>query len=247
MKCCTGRKLSSPTDPTILRAAKRLANAMLAFRLMNLTNPEPVELGEVDYLPPRSRDLYQSLLWPVRKLKEVRDALFSLVKAKESSRESLPRHSAAVLDVVYHALHTFPGASSYAISDLTRNANKALCNVGELSSLSERKVGSILTSFNLTSRTRTNAGYVLNLDRQARERVHLLARTYKSNLNFALSYKNCEFCKALNNLGSSGVAFPSLLDIEKAKAAARRERRARREREKGSKLQRRGKQERQSK
>jgi len=200
MKCLTGRKLLSPVDPTVLERAKRIRNALLAFRLKNLENSEPPESGRETELLPRTQDLYLSLSWAVRADKDLCKILFALVKKKESLRESLPPHSAAVLDAVYRAIHLFPNARGYSLSELTKQVNEYLQNIGEPSSLIQRNVGNILTSFNLTNRTRTNIGYFLWLNGGERGQVHLIAENYKSSLNFVpFNDNNCRFCAALKN------------------------------------------------
>jgi hypothetical protein len=57
-----------------------------------------------------------------------------------------------------------------------------LASRGEPSKLNERKVGDILRSLGLTNRDRTNTGYVLNLERSTRVRIHQMARDYEYRL-----------------------------------------------------------------
>lgn len=71
------------------------------------------------------------------------------------------------------------------IAELAKIVNEDLRQRGEAGKLSERKLGSVLTSLNLTNRTRT-CGYVLWLDRDndrlGRSVRHLWARKYRSEV-----------------------------------------------------------------
>jgi len=69
-----------------------------------------------------------------------------------------------------------------------------LASRGEPSKLNERKVGDILTSLGLTNRDRTNTGYVLNLERSTRVRIHEMARDYE--VDGSDWYQNCGLCNA---------------------------------------------------
>jgi hypothetical protein len=139
---------------------------------------------------------------------------------QEQIRETLPLHSAAVLNAVYTAIHSIGDNMGCRISSLTEAANQHLRDIGEPSCLSEKRVGNILTSFNLGNRTRTNEGYVQCFSRQIKEQVHRLAFSHKANLNSAQTqYQDCELCSAIMNcevgdatggaLGKPGGAKPS--------------------------------------
>jgi hypothetical protein len=69
-----------------------------------------------------------------------------------------------------------------------------LADRGEPSGLSERKVGDLLTAPGLTTRTRTNAGYVLLLIRDHRLRIHDLARDHEIDAISTEPIQSCDIC-----------------------------------------------------
>ena len=71
-----------------------------------------------------------------------------------------------------------------------------LASHGEPFGLSERKVGDILTSLGLTNRSRTNAGYLLWLERPVRVRIHEMARDYE--VDGTHPNQDCDICKETN-------------------------------------------------
>jgi hypothetical protein len=211
MKCRTKKTLYSPMDPILLESANRLQKALLQFRLSNYQNLVLPKLPGERELQPRTRDLYRALALPVGGEEPMCKLLLSLLGWQEAIRETLPLHSAAVLDAVYTAIHSLEDGMGYRISYLTQIANEYLRNVGEPGYLSEKRVGNILTSFDLGNRTRTNAGYVQWFSRQAREQVHQLAFNHKANLNSAQTqYQNCELCSAIMNREVSNAKGGSL-------------------------------------
>ena len=220
MKSSTRKNLYSPVAPIILKLADRLQKALLQFRLTNYKNLALPELPGERELQPRTRDLYRALALPVGRDKKMCELLIQLLKMQEVIRETLPLHSAAVLDAVYTAIHSIRDDQRYRISSSTEAANQYLRDAGEPGYLSEKRVGNILTSFNLGGRTRTNAGYVQWFRRETKEEVHRLAFNHKANLNSAQTqYQDCELCSAIMNrevsnakggsVGKPGGAKPS--------------------------------------
>ena len=76
---------------------------------------------------------------------------------------------------------------------MTAGMNLDLASRGEPSRLNERKVGDILTSLGLTNRSRTNAGYVLCLERADRVRIHKMASDY--DVDGIGRNQDCDMCK----------------------------------------------------
>lgn len=68
--------------------------------------------------------------------------------------------------------------SSIWIGGLTQNVNFFLELAGEKLRLKPRKVGAVLTSLGFSSRTRTNSGWVISLNRRDAEKLHQLAASY---------------------------------------------------------------------
>ena len=60
----------------------------------------------------------------------------------------------------------------------------------------------VLTSFGLTERKRTNAGWVLLLSRDTRARIHTLLRRYALEIDTSVNREGCSLCSDLKNLPS---------------------------------------------
>ncbi len=99
---------------------------------------------------------------------------------------------------------------------------------GEPGHLSERKFGDILSSLNLTRRTRTNAGYVLLVDRETREKIHSLASVYGVNARSILEMSGqCELCRIMSELSKGDSKTKSNTECERTEENGERERRER--------------------
>jgi hypothetical protein len=77
---------------------------------------------------------------------------------------------------------------------LTRAVNLRLKYDRELFHASPHQVGHVLTSFGLTERKRTNAGWVLLLSRDTRARIHTLLRRYAVEINSSVNRQGCGLC-----------------------------------------------------
>jgi len=135
--------------------------------------------------------------------KETCEVLLALLKPQESLREVLSVYQSAALDSLYRTIHYYPEANGFRIMALTEIFNANLRQRGESGRLSERKFSDILSSLNLTNRTRTNVGYVLRLDRETREQIHSLARTHGTNAGPTPDMTaRCEFCQIMSGCPS---------------------------------------------
>ena len=171
------------------------------------------------------------LALPIGREREMCELLIKLLKMQEKIRETLPLHSAAVLNAVYTAIHSIGDDSGYRISYLTNAANQFLRDIGEAGCLSEKRVGNILKSFSLGNRTRTNEGYVQWFSRQTKEQVHQLAFSHKANLDSAQTqYQDCELCSAIINREVGNATGGSIGKPEGAKPSHIGEHRELRER-----------------
>jgi len=96
------------------------------------------------------------------------------------------------------------------ILELAKIVNEDLRQRGEGGKLSERKLGSFLTSLNLTNRTRTCGGYVLWLDRSTREIIHSLDRQHgtKTAIKMDLAVR-CDICGRANTGSTNGNEIKS--------------------------------------
>ena len=85
---------------------------------------------------------------------------------------------AAVLHTLDWHIHKCGADTTCPNSDLTDAVNLRLKYDHELFHTSPHQVGHVLTSFGLTERKRTNAGWVLLLSQDTRKRIHTLLRRY---------------------------------------------------------------------
>jgi hypothetical protein len=109
------------------------------------------------------------------------EELRRILKQQESVREVLSVFQFAVLDSLYDTIHAYPDLNALKVGDLAESVNADLRQRGEPGSLTEKRMGNLLTSLQLTIRTRINIGWVLWLTRETREQIHSLARAYGVN------------------------------------------------------------------
>jgi hypothetical protein len=89
---------------------------------------------------------------------------------------------------------------------MTKQVNAMLQERGEPRMITEKKMGLILTSLNLTNRTRTNEGYVLWLDLETRKEIHALARAHCAKTALDPDGKvSCDLCRHASLSGSTGT------------------------------------------
>lgn len=227
MKSCTRTDLLLPTDPFIVSQAKKLQRQLLQFRLKNFKTLALPKIMEKEKLQTRTRDLFRALALPLGEDKEICEVLVELLRQQESLREVLSIYQSAVLGFLYEAIHSCPEWNALSIMELTEGINAVLRQRGEPGRISEKKVSTILTSLHLTNRTRTNSGYVLWLDRQTREEIHSLARTYRLNTGPTSAMSAlCELCQILGGRPTGG---PTTKPIAESEANGLRERRELRE------------------
>jgi hypothetical protein len=121
---------------------------------------------------------------------------------QDFNREPLSPVQAAVLQTLDWYIHTSGTDATYANSDLTGAVNLKLKYDRELFHASPRDVGHVLTSFGLTERKRTNAGWVLLLSRDTRARIHTLLRRYAIEIDTSVNRQGCSLCSDPKNPSS---------------------------------------------
>lgn len=193
MKTSVRRDLFSLDDPRIQQSSYALRRALLRLRLERYNNLSVPELFGQFTLQPRTRDLYRALSIPLRGEPFFRELLLEKLKQQESIRATLPRHQSAVLEVVFDLAHAKEKYNNWRISYLTEAVNARLRDKGEGCRLSEKRLGSVLTTFHFTDRTRTNTGYVLWIGKDTLQQIHTLFFTYRSSLDCS-SFEGCELC-----------------------------------------------------
>jgi len=171
--------LVKPTDKKILDSADRLRSALLQYRLENYHSLRLPKVEGDERLHSRTRDLYQALALPLGNNPALCELLVERFEVQqEINREHLSPDSTAVLRVLYEIIHSHPQDGTYAQKELTLRVNLSLEWLQENFRLNAPAVGRALTSLGLTNRKRTNAGFILWLDRGTRTRIHDLAHAY---------------------------------------------------------------------
>jgi energy-coupling factor transporter ATP-binding protein EcfA2 len=231
MKRCERRGLLTPADPRILQVTEKLQRQLLQFRLMKFKTLALPQISGEETLQPRTGDVFRALALPLAEEKEVCEVLLTLLQQQESLRNVLSVQQSAVLECLYEAIHSSPEPNGLRTVALTEIVNANLRRRGESGNLLERKVGDILTSLHLMNRTRKNYGYVLWFNRETREEIHSLARTYGVNLapSRELSVR-CEQCEAMRERSKDDSKTRPIVKSERVEANDPRERREGRER-----------------
>jgi len=197
--------LAKLTDPKILATADVLRQQLLRYRLENYHSLGLPKVAGDERLYSRSRDLYQALALPLRNHPKWCEYLVRLFETQqEINREPLSPASAAVLRVLYEFIHVPLQDGKCAQKELTLRVNLTLESLQENFRLNAHEVGRALTSLGFTNRKRTNAGFVLWLDRETRRRIHGLAHAYaidqESQFQEDAFGRTCDLCK---NFGGS--------------------------------------------
>ena len=211
--------LVSTDDPKIQEMAAHLQAQLLRFRLENFKAVEPGPVPGDEVLRPRARDLLRDL-----SAAHGQDAQRSqrLLKFFESGQgipaEPLDPAQNAVLRALFSVIHIQEDFFSIGVGNLTNLVNLFLDRAGENLRLLPRKVGAILTSLSLATRTRTNSGWAISVSRQDAERLHQLAARYGidgfKDRFLSISPEDCTLCRAagLNKKGRD--LFPELAGQE---------------------------------
>jgi hypothetical protein len=197
MRTTSRADLISPDDPGVLQFARTMRMRLLQCRFEHYRIlPIPKVPADV-HLSSRPLALYRALAFPFGENQEFCKLLALLVEGQRQFQSGLlSATQASAVRVLYALIHVDPSARGYRVSKLTTTMNGDLASRGEPSRLNERKMGDILTSLGLTKRSRTNAGYVLWLERSDRVRIHEMARDYE--VDGAGPNQNCDICRETN-------------------------------------------------
>jgi hypothetical protein len=187
------------TDPNIVERAASLQNQLLRFRLRRYSTVQSSQIPSFGNLRSRNRDLYEALALPIAEFPEACARLLECMEGQQSfQRQSLPPNQLAVLESLYQQIHARSDLASCAIRDLAINVNLNLERTGECLRLNPKGVGAVLTTLGFHARTRTNAGWVLWLDRGARKRIHEMVSRYGiDGLSSEHAAGECDFCDGL--------------------------------------------------
>lgn len=162
---------------------------LLQFRFEYLHKPSALPTSQMD-LSGRLLDLYKALAAPFNEDQGMRDfPAVQIATRQEGQSELLSAGQLAVLRAVYGHVHA--GHAGYpSLASITQAANAELRMRNELTQLTSRKVGGILTSLSFGRRVRANDGYYLWLEPADNKRLHHIARQY------SIGYKmdGCDLC-----------------------------------------------------
>ena len=199
-------------EPEVQQLAAHLQAQLLRFRLENFKTVQPAPVPGDEVLRPRTRDLLRAL-----SAAHAQDTQRSqrLLKFFESGQaipvEPLDPAQNAVLRALFSVIHLQEDFSSIRVGDLTHMVNLFLDRAGENLRLLPRKVGAVLTSLCLATRTRTNSGWAISVSRQDAEKLHQLAACYGidgfEDRFLGMSPQDCSFCQAVG-LDKKGPDLP---------------------------------------
>ena len=116
----------------------------------------------------------------------------------ERTAPTLHKKCACRCGALPYLLKIHPAGAKVLYSFSAEKVNQRLRERGE-SGISEKKLGIVLTSLNLTHRYRASGGYMLSLNRAIKEEIHSLAKRHslKSVNSVQLSVR-CVFCRFEN-------------------------------------------------
>jgi hypothetical protein len=188
-------------EPKVQQMAADLQAQLLRFRLENYETVKAAAVAGDEVLRPRTQDLLRSLAAAYAKDVERSQRLFKFFESGQGiPAEPLDPEQNAVLRALFSLIHLHKDFSSIRVGDLTRIVNLFLDRAGENLRLSPRKVGAVLTSLSVATRTRTNSGWALSVNRQDAERMHQLAACYGidgfQDRFLGMSPDDCSFCRA---------------------------------------------------
>src|SRR5580658_3685335 len=158
--------LKRPNDPKVLDCTRKMRMRLLQFRFERLRNAsEPMPPLNVQ-LAGRSLDLYRALALPFKEYEPFCEFLADRIAAQDrlQARPLSPAQLSTIW-ILFQTIHKAPDLPGVSMSLLAKAVSLELKERGEPSGLNERKLGSILTSLSMTSRTRTRLGYLLWFNR----------------------------------------------------------------------------------
>jgi hypothetical protein len=163
----------------VQRLAADLRAQLLRYRLERYKTVRPAAVAGDEALRPRTQDLLRSLAAAYAQDLERSQRLFKFFESGQGiPAEPLGPEQNAVLRALFSLIHLHEDFSSIRVGDLTRIVNLFLDRAGENLRLSPRKVGAVLTSLGVATRTRTNSRWALSVNRQDAEKLHQLAASY---------------------------------------------------------------------
>jgi len=188
-------------EPRVQQLAADLQAQLLRLRLENFKKVQLAPVPGDEVLRPRTRDLLRALSAAHAQDTQRSQRLFKFFESGQAiPAEPLDPAENAVLRALFSVIHLQEDFSSIRVGDLTNMVNLFLDRTGENLRLLPRKVGAILTSLSLATRTRMNTGWAISLDRQDAEKLHQLAACYGidglMDRFLGISPGDCSLCRA---------------------------------------------------
>ncbi len=193
----SSRAVLRTTDPVVLKKATELRANLQMYRIQSYWQPQCQHIPGADQLRSRERDLYESLALPIAKeSKDCQRLLEFFTNEENRQREPLPPDQTAILESLFRRIHVQPDQNTYALGELKKDIDGLLAEAGEPFHLNERAISEVLRTLGFRRRKRTNAGYLVLIDRQARQLVHQLSSRYGVQSPSApeIVIGQCEFC-----------------------------------------------------
>jgi hypothetical protein len=186
-------------DPSVRELAAKLQAQLLQFRFENYRKISTPVIAGIEELTPRSREMLRALAAPFAEDKEICGPLIELFKKRNFCKlEPLPPPENAVLTALFAQIHQEANTGRVVIKNLTTKVNEILETSGERFRLSPRKVGSVLATFGVGWKVRTNIGWTILLDQPEQARIHKLVRSHGLDLNLGpflrTDLRECPLC-----------------------------------------------------
>jgi len=204
-------------EPKVQNMAAELRAQLLRFRFENFKTIQPAPVTGDEVLRPRTRDLLRSLTAAYAKDVERSQRLLKFFESGQGiPAEPLDPGQNAVLRALFSVIHVQEDFSSIRVGDLTNMVNLFLDRAGENLRLLPRRVGAVLTSLGVATRTRMNSGWALTINRQDAEKLHQLAACYGidgfKDRFLKISPEDCTLCRATGLKGKGSYLSPELYD-----------------------------------
>jgi hypothetical protein len=188
-------------EPKVQQLAAHLQAQLLRFRLENFKTVQFVPVPGDEVLRPRTRDLLRALSAAHAQDAQRSQRLFKFFESGQGiPAEPLDPAQNAVLRALFSVIHLHEDFSFIRVGDLTHMVNLFLDRKGENLRLLPRKVGAVLTSLGLATRTRTNSGWTIRVNYEDVEKLHQLAACYGidgfKDRFLRISPENCSLCRA---------------------------------------------------
>ncbi len=219
MSAAKNTALVSVDEPQVQQSAADLQAQLLRFRFESYKKLQLGRISGDEILRPRTRDILLALSAAhAHDAKRTERLLEFFQSGQGVPPEPLGPEQNAVLSALFAVTHLQKDFSSMRVGDLTRIVNLFLARAGEHLRLAPRKVGAVLTSLHCCTRSRTNAGLAISVNRQDAEKLHQLAARYGID-GFAdeclpISLDHCSLCRTTGlNKKRADSAAPGRVDL----------------------------------